>query len=837
MVEVRTVRLTNYHASIVLSLSWMNNTNTFIYFLLYVQHKSQAGPGQVKPDLKSWINHTRANISVQSTFAPLRILRSEAASIVNDAEDLERKQDQDAESQRQLVDHGFDAPSQAFIKAITKRIVLLLGSLHLSLMAALGIWLWSDPRAFGFTDANSCTIDSASTMILGNPVQLGSRGLRAWSIAIYSLFLAPGLNLILPMGLFLGLIILGHNWRRRPNPPPPSSVGHPRRKSEDGPKTVVSLAINLLHRFQLEWTAWYTRLRGSPGILAIFAGLGILFTINLVFVVDIELILRQNRVLQGTAESAWTFGQILAMLLLVLPLRDLLETFLARQEEQRRNEHTASLSNAITEEVTMKTILDLIKTGANVNVTVEDVKFATALQLSASKSDTESATVLLVSNADPNLRGENNVTALQVASYPGSQDVIKLLLQHKADPNLLSSEYGTPLQAASYGGHVEIVKLLLERRADPNIQGGKYGTALAAARELVPPRWDIIAMLLEKGASLDTPGDILQGASSSGEIEVVMILLAKGIYPDIEGGEYGTALQAASHSGQREIVRVLLEKGANPNISGGKYGTALHAGSYSGQWEILRLLLEKGADPNIQGGQDGTVLQEASYRGKLEIVGLLLEKGADPNIQGKKYGTALQAASDSGRLEIVRLLLEKGADPNILGGMYGTALHAGSYNGELEIVRLLLENGADPNIPGGKYGTALQAASDSGELKIVRLLLEKGADPNIQGGNYGTALQAGSDSGELEIVRLLLEKGADPNIQGEKSGTALRAASDRGKLEIVRLLLEKGADPNIQGGEYGTALQTASDSGRLEIVRLLLEKGADPNIRGKNISD
>ncbi|KAJ7626701.1 hypothetical protein B0H17DRAFT_911274, partial [Mycena rosella] len=32
MVEARTVGLSNFHASIVLSLSWMNNTNTFIYF-------------------------------------------------------------------------------------------------------------------------------------------------------------------------------------------------------------------------------------------------------------------------------------------------------------------------------------------------------------------------------------------------------------------------------------------------------------------------------------------------------------------------------------------------------------------------------------------------------------------------------------------------------------------------------------------------------------------------------------------------------------------------------------------------------------------------------------
>jgi hypothetical protein len=80
IVEARTVGLTNYHASIVLSLSWMNNTNTFIYFLLYVQHKSQRGEGRIEPELVLWIKHIRENLSFQSTFAPLRILHAETAT-------------------------------------------------------------------------------------------------------------------------------------------------------------------------------------------------------------------------------------------------------------------------------------------------------------------------------------------------------------------------------------------------------------------------------------------------------------------------------------------------------------------------------------------------------------------------------------------------------------------------------------------------------------------------------------------------------------------------------------------------------------------------------------
>ncbi|KAJ7208792.1 hypothetical protein C8J57DRAFT_1018674, partial [Mycena rebaudengoi] len=57
MVDARTIGLSTLHANIILGLSWMNNTNTFIYFLLYVQHKSQDGRGQVHRSWRGWMIH------------------------------------------------------------------------------------------------------------------------------------------------------------------------------------------------------------------------------------------------------------------------------------------------------------------------------------------------------------------------------------------------------------------------------------------------------------------------------------------------------------------------------------------------------------------------------------------------------------------------------------------------------------------------------------------------------------------------------------------------------------------------------------------------------------
>ena len=61
-VQALTRDLTNFHASIVLSMSWMNNTNAFIYFLLYIRYKSQQGEGHIEPQWSAWRTHIIAKL-------------------------------------------------------------------------------------------------------------------------------------------------------------------------------------------------------------------------------------------------------------------------------------------------------------------------------------------------------------------------------------------------------------------------------------------------------------------------------------------------------------------------------------------------------------------------------------------------------------------------------------------------------------------------------------------------------------------------------------------------------------------------------------------------------
>ncbi|KAJ7249822.1 ankyrin repeat domain-containing protein [Mycena rebaudengoi] len=366
------------------------------------------------------------------------------------------------------------------------------------------------------------------------------------------------------------------------------------------------------------------------------------------------------------------------------------------------------------------------------------------------------------------------------------------------DPHLWDEKKGELLYVSSSFSHMEMVELLLEKGVDVNVSGWKYGNAL-------------------------------QAASYHGQEAVVRLLIEKGADVSAQGGQYGNALQAASYWGHEAIVQLLIEKGADVNAQGGEYGNALQA---AGHEAIVQLLIEKGADVNAQGGKYGNVLQAASYWRHEAIVQLLIEKGADVNAQGGEYGNALQAASCRGHETIVQLLIEKGADVNAQGGKYGNVLQAESYWGHEAIVQLLIEKGADVNAQGGEYGNALQAALYYGHEAIVQLLIEKGADVNAQGGEYGNALQAASYGGHEAIVWLLIEKGVNVNAQSGEYGNALQVASYCGHEAIVQLLIEKGADVNAQGGEYGNALQAASYHGQEAIVRLLIEKGADVNAQG-----
>ncbi|KAJ7742367.1 hypothetical protein DFH07DRAFT_891135, partial [Mycena maculata] len=131
--------INGFHAAVILDLSWMNNTSTWIWFLLYAHYLSK--PDELAKGGKGWRPGCPA-CRLEEERNPIPATLS-AWAVVTFSKSCEqhRREPSFFTPILHIVDRAWDLFSHAP--------VLIIGSLHLSLMSAIGIWLWLHPREFG----------------------------------------------------------------------------------------------------------------------------------------------------------------------------------------------------------------------------------------------------------------------------------------------------------------------------------------------------------------------------------------------------------------------------------------------------------------------------------------------------------------------------------------------------------------------------------------------------------------------------------------------------------------------------------------------------------------
>ena len=534
-----------------------------------------------------------------------------------------------------------------------------------------------------------------------------------------------------------------------------------------------------------------------------------------------------------------------------------------------------------------------------------------ALQAAAENNHLEIVKMLLTRGADVNIPAPaKGYTALQVACLRVHYELVKYLLDQGADVNApAAAEDGlTALQAAALGRHHQIVLDLLQVNARINtsasiggytaIQAAAAGGDLAVFNTLIKAGGNIATRLKRHGRS------VLQAACANGHLSMVEHILA---IPRIDVNElpaevHGlTPLQAAVSSGQFEIVKLLLNRGAyvNAEPSEERGRTALQSAAECGDLEITKLLLDKGAaiDAPPSECEGFTALQVASHRGHFDIVKLLCDEGADIHASASlnKGRTALQAAAEKGHLDIVQYLLEKGAYANERPAWKNgvTAWQVAYANGYDGIVAILAQAGAkqdleklsdtyigsdwvtvypaelpdwtntarmerasSPNgFPDTEYyrprarinnkptvkifklhgRSPLWDAASTGDLLLIQELLsaKHAVDDHSCIIDSRTPLQAAAEGGHIAVVSHLIQSAhANPNaLRAEIGGrTAVEAASAGGHLAVVQYLIANGATVNARDPPEGkSALQLAAANGHYAVVKDLLAAGADAN--------
>ncbi|KAG6815218.1 hypothetical protein H0H87_003925 [Tephrocybe sp. NHM501043] len=421
--------MNTFDVSAVLNLSWMNNTNVFIYFLLYTLHR---------------LEHPERNKS--------QILQKE-------------------------------------LKRIFRNPVFWIGSLHLTLMGAVGVWVWSHPVTFGHSDPQ-CSIH-VSVVLFGGRVALASKGLQVWSLFVYGgLLLMPGLNMILPSAL-------------------------------------IVLPVRLMRHLDLpvmKTPRWKAVVSVTPGFI-------ILIVINIFFLISTEIALHDNQSLVGETVDPWTFGQILALMLLLVPAWNFVGILLERRDSRA------------------KKIRDLVVGSIN--------------------GDIAMAQELL------NHQPEVTVKGKECSFFIGRQR----LYNTKSDHALLM---------ASANGHQGVVEVLYDHPQVHDYSGGQVAFLLAAYRQHL----SIVQWLAEKELGMKETRFLepLKSIAQKGSDDVVKILAELSMGIEIKDVELLRAFANAAGNGLETAVHVLKDSHVVKN-SKAKYEsgeTPLHKAAAGGHLNIVK---------------------------------------------------------------------------------------------------------------------------------------------------------------------------------------------------------------------------------------------------------
>ena len=341
-------------------------------------------------------------------------------------------------------------------------------------------------------------------------------------------------------------------------------------------------------------------------------------------------------------------------------------------------------------------------------------------------------------------------------------------------------------------------------------------------------RFDLARLLLEKGASVDAPPDVL---------------------------EEGSLHQAIADNNVAGI-KFLLDAGANVNMFATSkldgslelWTSALGYAVFTNNVEAVVLLLEHGADVwvTIQGKLllEWAALSSRTiyYLLKIRITPPLVDFLLGNLVDAANHGCpVLEAYIEQHPMDVTNHQLEKALKQSILRGhlmaaitllQYGVspdgltlktcplfcALEKGSSHSLF--IGLLLGHDVDVGRP-----EILDFLSSEGPSDLLELALASGIDREQR----VKALVAAAESGNLVSAAILIRAGLGVDTP-ELLVSPLQAACSLGHADMIRFLIGNGANVNTPAHEYSgrTALQAALESKNpVESAQILLDHGVD----------
>lgn len=180
--------------------------------------------------------------------------------------------------------------------------------------------------------------------------------------------------------------------------------------------------------------------------------------------------------------------------------------------------------------------------------------------------------------------------------------VLQLLLDNGLDVNAVDQLGESALHQAVQERNAMMVEILLKAGANANVEDTNVLISGPLCRAIINGAHDIVIMLLENGANIDTPDGI---------------------------GD--TALHIMARYSDEAMAKILLTKGANTNTYNSLGETALHLAISRGEdgFGVAKLLLESRTDTEAKSTSSSTPLLYAASNDYQELAKISMEYEAN----------------------------------------------------------------------------------------------------------------------------------------------------------------------------------------------------------------